>query len=172
MDSEPSRFHRWAEWSLTLAEVVFTASASATYAVWHMFKIWGFLVFYFFFSLESQLHWQRMSSVLTSEKTNKKPYIAKIWRWKHIEVTVMKYFDFGMWSPWFLKYMDISERNKFPGDLHSLRFILLLLLLLSCFSCVRLCATLETTARQAPHPWDSSGKNIGMGCHFLLQGSF
>ena len=21
-----------------------------------------------------------------------------------------------------------------------------------------------------PHPWDSTGKNIGLGCHFLLQG--
>ena len=21
-----------------------------------------------------------------------------------------------------------------------------------------------------PHPWDSSGKNTGVGCHFLLQG--
>ena len=24
-------------------------------------------------------------------------------------------------------------------------------------------------AHQAPHPWDSAGKNTGMGCHFLLQ---
>ena len=45
----------------------------------------------------------------------------------------------------------------------------LLLLLLSCFSCVRLCATPETAAHQAPHPWDSPGKNTGVGCHFLLQ---
>ena len=46
---------------------------------------------------------------------------------------------------------------------------LLLLLLLSLFSCVRLCATLETAAHQAPRPWDSPGKNTGVGCHFLLQ---
>ena len=26
-----------------------------------------------------------------------------------------------------------------------------------------------TAAHQAPHPWDSPGKNIGVGCHFLLQ---
>ena len=25
-------------------------------------------------------------------------------------------------------------------------------------------------AHQAPVPWDSPGKNIGVGCHFLLQG--
>ena len=44
-----------------------------------------------------------------------------------------------------------------------------LLLLLSRFSRVRLCATPETAAHQAPHPWDSPGKNTGLGCHFLLQ---
>ena len=47
-------------------------------------------------------------------------------------------------------------------------FLLLLLpLLLSHFSRVRLCATPETVAHQAP--WDFPGKNIGVGCHFLLQ---
>ena len=44
-----------------------------------------------------------------------------------------------------------------------------LLLLLSRFSCVRLCETPETAAYQAPRPWDSPGKNTGVGCHFLLQ---
>ena len=47
--------------------------------------------------------------------------------------------------------------------------LLLLLLLLSCFSRVRLCATPEMEAHQAPCPWDSPGKNTGVGCHFLLQ---
>ena len=45
----------------------------------------------------------------------------------------------------------------------------LLLLLLSRFSPVRLCATPETAAHQASRPWDSPGKNTGVGCHFLLQ---
>ena len=44
-----------------------------------------------------------------------------------------------------------------------------LLLLLSRFSLVRLCATPEMAAHQAPRPWDSPGKNTGVGCHFLLQ---
>ena len=44
-----------------------------------------------------------------------------------------------------------------------------MLLLLSRFSHVRLCATPETAAHQAPHPWDSPGKNTGVDCHFLLQ---
>ena len=45
----------------------------------------------------------------------------------------------------------------------------MLLLLLSCFSRVQLCATPQTAAHQAPHPRDSPGKNTGVGCHFLLQ---
>ena len=45
----------------------------------------------------------------------------------------------------------------------------LLLLLLSRFSRIRLCATPQMAAHQAPRPWDSPGKNTGVGCHFLLQ---
>ena len=51
----------------------------------------------------------------------------------------------------------------------SSTFINMLLLLLSHFSHVRLCATPQTAAHQAPCPWDSPGKNTGVGCHFLLQ---
>ena len=36
-------------------------------------------------------------------------------------------------------------------------------------SCVQLLATPWTVAHQAPPPWDSPGKNTGVGCHFLLQ---
>ena len=43
------------------------------------------------------------------------------------------------------------------------------MLLLRCFSRVRLCATPQTAAHQASHPWDSPGKNTGVGCYFLLQ---
>ena len=46
---------------------------------------------------------------------------------------------------------------------------ILLLLLLSHFSRVQLCATPQTAAHQASRPWDSPGKNTGVGCHFLLQ---
>ena len=46
---------------------------------------------------------------------------------------------------------------------------MLLLLLLCSFSRVRLGATPQTAAHQASHPWDSPGKNTGVGCHFLLQ---
>ena len=42
------------------------------------------------------------------------------------------------------------------------------LLLLSRFSSVRICATPWQPSR-LPRPWDSTGKNTGVGCHFLLQ---
>ena len=45
----------------------------------------------------------------------------------------------------------------------------MLLLLLSRFSRVRLCATPRRQPTRLPHPWDSPGKNTGVGCHFLLQ---
>ena len=48
------------------------------------------------------------------------------------------------------------------------RFFLFFPLLLSHFSHVRLCATPQTAAHQAPRPWDSLG-NTGVGCHFFLQ---
>ena len=44
-----------------------------------------------------------------------------------------------------------------------------LLLLLSRFSHVQLCATHRWQPTRLPRPWDSPGKNTGVGCHFLLQ---
>ena len=45
-----------------------------------------------------------------------------------------------------------------------------MLLLLSHFSRVGLCVTHRRQPIRLPHPWDSPGKNTGVGCHFLLQG--
>ena len=42
-------------------------------------------------------------------------------------------------------------------------------LLLRRCSPVRPCEAPQTAAHQAPSPWDSPGKNTGVGCHFLLQ---
>ena len=47
-----------------------------------------------------------------------------------------------------------------------------LVCMLSRFSCAQLFATLWTVAHQALCPWDSLGKNTGVGCHALLQGIF
>ena len=46
---------------------------------------------------------------------------------------------------------------------------MLLLLLLSRFSRVRLCDPIDGSPPGSPRPWDSPGKNTGVGCHFLLQ---
>ena len=45
----------------------------------------------------------------------------------------------------------------------------MLLLLVNCFSRVQLCATHRWQPIRLPRPWDSPGKNTGVGCHFLLQ---
>ena len=44
--------------------------------------------------------------------------------------------------------------------------------MLSRFSRVQLLTTLWTVAHQAPLSWNSPGKNMGVGCHALLQGIF
>ena len=61
-----------------------------------------------------------------------------------------------------------AEVEWFCEDLQDL-LELLLLLLLHHFSRVRLCVTRETAAHQAPLSLGFSGKNTGLGCHFLLQ---
>ena len=43
------------------------------------------------------------------------------------------------------------------------------LLQLSRFSRVRLCVPHRRQPTRLPYPWDSPGKNTGVGCHFLLQ---
>ena len=45
-------------------------------------------------------------------------------------------------------------------------------LLLGHFSHIRLFATLWTEPTRLLCPWNSSGKNTAVGCHFLLQGMF
>ena len=46
---------------------------------------------------------------------------------------------------------------------------MLLLLLLSCISRVWFYATHRQQPTRLLHPWDSPGKNTGVGCHFLFQ---
>ena len=66
-----------------------------------------------------------------------------------------------------LKYTQFSACYFIWSELHTAW--LLLLLLLSRFSHVRLCVTPQTAATRLHRPWDSPGKNTGVGCHFLLQ---
>ena len=59
--------------------------------------------------------------------------------------------------------------DPFGSNFLTFNFQLNPKLLLSHFSRVRLCATPQMAAHQAPPSWDSPGKNAGVGCHFLLQ---
>ena len=36
-------------------------------------------------------------------------------------------------------------------------------------SCLTLCDPIDGSPPRLPRPWDSPGKNTGVGCHFLLQ---
>ena len=36
-------------------------------------------------------------------------------------------------------------------------------------SCPTLCDPIDSSPTRLPCPWDSPGKNTGVGCHFLLQ---
>ena len=67
----------------------------------------------------------------------------------------------------FLKYSLFTVLCSFL--LYSKVIQIDILLLLSCFSRVRLCATHRWRPTRLLRPWDSSGKNTGVGCHFLLQ---
>ena len=39
-------------------------------------------------------------------------------------------------------------------------------------SCLALCTSVDHSPPRLHCPWDSSGKNTGVGCHALLQGIF
>ena len=60
-----------------------------------------------------------------------------------------------------------SDTTEATEDARNMK--MLLLLLLRHFSRVRLCATPGWQPTRLPCPWDSPGKNTGVGCHFLLQ---
>ena len=67
-------------------------------------------------------------------------------------------------------YSSASGNHK--PDLFTIRLLVCffsMLLLLSRFSRVQVCATPEMAAHQAPLSQDSPGKNTGVGCHFHLQ---
>ena len=37
--------------------------------------------------------------------------------------------------------------------------------------CPTLCDPIDSSPSGSPRPWDSPGKNTGVGCHFLLHGA-
>ena len=58
--------------------------------------------------------------------------------------------------------MPQTDRNLAPGCAAAAAAKLLQL-------CLTLCDPIDGSPPGSPHPWDSPGKNTGVGCHFLLQ---
>ena len=69
----------------------------------------------------------------------------------------------------FTKHWVLSNHWALPNTEPKTDSLPNQLLLLSHCSRVRLCVTPQTAATRLPRPWDSPGKNTGVGCHFLLQ---
>ena len=65
------------------------------------------------------------------------------------------------------KVMPKNSLWSVTGNIHSCCF--LLLLLLSRFNRVDSVLPQRRQLTRLPLPWDSPGKNTGVGCHFLLQ---
>ena len=65
-----------------------------------------------------------------------------------------------------------TELNWMCKSTESLCCTMVNVCMVNRFCCVQLFATLWITARQFFSPWDSPGKNTGVGCHALLQGTF
>ena len=68
-------------------------------------------------------------------------------------------------------YIQSFFKTTFSPTKSKLKMVycLLLLLLLSHISRVQLCAPPIDGSPPGSCPWDSPGKNTGVGCHFLLQ---
>ena len=76
----------------------------------------------------------------------------------------------GLVDVWPLQFhLKLRDKTSTHQLLKITFRIRLLLLLLSRFSRVQLCANHRWQPTRQCHPWDSPGKNTGVGCHFLLQ---
>ena len=70
-----------------------------------------------------------------------------------------------------------KQTHLLPGQLHPSLKSLCKCLILGIFDVIpaaaakslQSCPTLCDQPTRLPHPWDSPGKNTGVGCHFLLQ---
>ena len=80
-----------------------------------------------------------------------------VWSTREVSSTL----SYGKGCTVMLEIKRVESCSNFGAQIS----LLLLLLLLSCFSHVRICVI----SVRFPHPWDSPGKNTGVDCHFLLQ---
>ena len=66
-------------------------------------------------------------------------------------------------------FLRVESLEDGEWGAEDVEFGVLVMLFVELLSHVRLFVTPWTVARQAPRPWNSPGKNSGVGCHFLLQ---
>ena len=98
-----------------------------------------------------------------------------LWPW-HLQWYKVKFYrhDLGScsWEVFLSLFFSLvwHFQSTYTDNLLIFGYIrVLLLLLLSRFSRVQLCVTPWRQPTRLPCPWNSPGKNTGVGCHFLLQ---
>ena len=102
----------------------------------------------------------------TKQKTNiflEKEFWNCHWRQRRSESEFQ--FDLNQCSNTKINKVQLMALNL----THELKHFICLKVKVKLLSCVRLFVTPWTI--RFLHPWDSPGKNTGVGCHFLLQGS-
>ena len=83
---------------------------------------------------------------------------------QQVWVAIPAALPLGLWDP-----ADAMVAEVLIAGRDAVWGLWLLLLLLSHFSCVHSVRPHRQQPTRLPHPWDSPGKNTGVGCHFLLQ---
>ena len=83
----------------------------------------------------------------------------------------LEWYHLHIWGYWYFSQQSWFQLVIHPAQ-HLAWYTLLWVCTLRCFSHVRVFVTLWTVAPRLLCPWDSPGKNTGMGCHALLQGIF
>ena len=68
----------------------------------------------------------------------------------------------------FYSYIPLNQ-NSSPVNIQHISFILAAAAATSLQLCPTLCDPIDSSPPGSPVPWDSPGKNTGVGCHFLLQ---
>ena len=87
-------------------------------------------------------------------------WVWKIWRRERLPTPVFWPREFhGLYSPWGHKELDTTEQI-------SLHFVPAAAAASVVSDSVR---PQRRQPTRLPRPWDSPGKNTGVGCHFLLQ---
>ena len=87
-------------------------------------------------------------------------------------------FDSGRKGPEDLKYLELHQQTAdLVGTTGTVRIVKgnaqrVNVKGLVAKSCLNLCDPMDCSPTRLLCPWDSPGKNTGVGCHFLLQGIF